>query len=91
MRKADNLPTYRAVGKKSGSLNILDPSGPARPVMGELYLYIHIYIFLLKRKRGVLPEDKRGVSRSAVHKAWPNGSTKYVCHILSYKGGYLVF
>ena len=40
MRKADNLPPYRAVVKKSGSLNFLDPSGPARPVMGELYLYL---------------------------------------------------
>ena len=36
MRKADNLPSYCAVVKKSGSLNFLDPSGPARPVMGEL-------------------------------------------------------
>ena len=34
MRKADNLPPYRAVVMKSGSLNFLEPSGP---VMGELY------------------------------------------------------
>ena len=39
MRKADNLPPYCAVVKKSGTLNFLDPSGPAWPVMGELYLY----------------------------------------------------
>ena len=29
MRKADNLPPYCAVVKKSGSLNFLDPSGPS--------------------------------------------------------------
>ena len=42
MRKADNLPAdnlppYSVVVKKSRSLNILDPSGPAWPVMGVLY------------------------------------------------------
>ena len=37
MRKADNLPPYCAVVKKSGSLNFVDPSGP---VTGQLY-YIH--------------------------------------------------
>jgi hypothetical protein len=36
--KADDLPPYCAVVKKSGSLNFPEPSGPARPVMGELYL-----------------------------------------------------
>ena len=39
MRKADNLPPYCAVVKKCRSLNFLDPSGPARPVTGVLYLY----------------------------------------------------
>ena len=34
MRKTDNLPPYRAVVMKSGSLNFLEPSGP---VMEELY------------------------------------------------------
>ena len=43
MREADNLPPYCAVVKKSRSLNFLDPSGPARPVTGLLYLS-----FLLK-------------------------------------------
>ena len=42
MRKADNLPPYRAVVMKSGSLNFLEPSGPARPVMGELYFYYDV-------------------------------------------------
>ena len=37
MRKADNLPPYCAVVKKSRSLNFLDPSGPARPVTGVLF------------------------------------------------------
>ena len=34
------LTTYHhtVVVKKSGSLNFLDHSGPARPVMGELFL-----------------------------------------------------
>ena len=40
MRKADNLPPYCAVVKKSRNLNFLDPSGPARPVTGVLYLYL---------------------------------------------------
>ena len=41
MRKADNLPPYCAVVKKSRSLNFLDPSGPAWPVTGVLYLYLY--------------------------------------------------
>ena len=41
MRKADNLPPYRAVVMKSGRLNFLEPSGPAQPVVGELYLYLY--------------------------------------------------
>ena len=44
MRKADNLPPYRAVVKKSGSLNFLDPSGPAWPVMGELLRYSSAFL-----------------------------------------------
>ena len=46
MRKADNLPPYRAVVKKSRSLNFLDPSGPAWPVTRVLYLYLYIYIYM---------------------------------------------
>ena len=38
MRKADNLPPYCAVVKKSRSLNFLDPSGPAWPVTGVIYV-----------------------------------------------------
>ena len=37
MPKADNLLPYCAVVKKSGSLNFLEPSGPSRSVMGELF------------------------------------------------------
>jgi hypothetical protein len=33
MRRADNLTT-------SGSLNLLEPSGLSRPVMGLLYLFL---------------------------------------------------
>ena len=40
MRKADSLPPYRAVVKKSRSLNFLDYSGPTRLVVGELYLLL---------------------------------------------------
>ena len=40
MRKADNLPPYCAIVKKSRSLNFLDPSGSARPVTGVFYLYL---------------------------------------------------
>ena len=39
--------TYRHIvpmSKKSRSLNFLDPSGPAWPVTGELYLYLCITI-----------------------------------------------
>ena len=39
MRKPDNLPPYCGVVKKSRSLNSLDPSGPAWPVTGVLYLF----------------------------------------------------
>ena len=42
MRKADNLPPYCTVVKNSRSLNFLDPSGPAWPVTGVLYLYLHV-------------------------------------------------
>ena len=45
MRKADNLPPYCAVVKKSRSLNFLDLSGPAWPVTGVL-----CFNFLLKCK-----------------------------------------
>ena len=38
MRKAENLPPYCAVVKKSRSLNFLDPSGPTWPITGVLYL-----------------------------------------------------
>ena len=38
MHKDDNLPPYCAVVRNSRSLNFLDPSGPAWPVTGVLYL-----------------------------------------------------
>ena len=42
MRKTDNLPPYRAVVKKSGSLNFLDRSGPAQVCYGRtLPLYMN--------------------------------------------------
>ena len=39
MRKADNLPPYRAVVMKSGSLNFLEPSGPAQACYGRTLLF----------------------------------------------------
>jgi hypothetical protein len=37
---ADNLPTSSADVTESGRLNFSEPSGPHRPVMGMLYLYL---------------------------------------------------
>ena len=48
MHKVDNLPPYCAVVKKSGSLNFLDPSGPAWPVTGVLFL---LYMLVLDKRR----------------------------------------
>ena len=39
MRKADNLSPYRAVVMKSGSLNFLEPSGPAQACYGRTLLF----------------------------------------------------
>ena len=39
MRNADNLPPYRAVVMKSGSLNFLEPSGPAQTCYGRTLLF----------------------------------------------------
>jgi hypothetical protein len=39
VRKADNPPPSSADVTESGSLNLPEPSGPHRAVMGMLYLY----------------------------------------------------
>jgi hypothetical protein len=39
---ADNLPLSGADVTESGSLNLPEPSGPHRPVMGLLYLFLII-------------------------------------------------
>jgi hypothetical protein len=39
MRMADNLPPSSADVTESGSLNLPEPSGPHRPVMGLLYIF----------------------------------------------------
>ena len=54
MRDADNLPPYCAVVKKSRSLNFLGPSGPARPVTGEFYLYLYMVMKCQKRTLATL-------------------------------------
>ena len=43
MRKADNLPPYRAVVMKSGSLNFLEPSGPAQACYGTALPFFYTY------------------------------------------------
>jgi hypothetical protein len=40
VRKADNLPPSSAEVTESGSLNLSELSGPHRPVMGMLYLFL---------------------------------------------------
>ena len=42
MRKADNLPPYRAVVMKSGSLNFLESSGPAQACYGRTLPFLQI-------------------------------------------------
>jgi hypothetical protein len=52
VRKSINLPLSSADVTESGSLNLPEPSGPHRPVMGMLYLYtvyIYIYIYIYER------------------------------------------
>ena len=44
MRKADNLPPYRAVVMKSGSLNFLEPSGPAQACYGRASLFTDFHV-----------------------------------------------
>ena len=46
MRKADNLPPYRAVVMKSGSLNFLDPSGPAQACYGKVVFINNFQVVL---------------------------------------------
>jgi hypothetical protein len=42
VRMADNLPPSSADVMQSGSLNLPEPSGPHKPVVGLLYLYLVI-------------------------------------------------
>ena len=47
MRKADNLPPYCAVVKKSRSFNFLDPSGLPMACYGSVLLLLYnVYILL---------------------------------------------
>jgi hypothetical protein len=45
---ADNLPPLSADVTESGSLNLPEPSGPHRPVMGLLYLFFYLPCFMHK-------------------------------------------
>jgi hypothetical protein len=55
---ADNLPLSSADVTESGSLNLPEPSGPHRPVMGLLYLYTEYFQQISKtdKRNGVLQE-----------------------------------
>ena len=51
MREADNLTTFMCqISWKSGSLNLLEPSGPHRAcyrtALPFIYIYIYIYIYI---------------------------------------------
>jgi hypothetical protein len=41
---ADNLPPSSTDVKESGSLNLPESSGPRRPIMGLLYLYLYLFL-----------------------------------------------
>jgi hypothetical protein len=43
VRKAENLPPSSADVTEFGNLNLPEPSGPHRPVMEMLYLYLYLY------------------------------------------------
>jgi hypothetical protein len=43
---ADNIPPSRAGVTESGSLNLPEPSGLHRPVMGLLY-FMHVYLYCI--------------------------------------------
>ena len=58
MRKVGNLPPYFAVAKKSRSLNFLDPSGPAWPVTGVLYLTKHTILTEMTYKTHLTAHDQ---------------------------------
>jgi hypothetical protein len=44
VREADNLLPYSADVKNLGALTLLDPSGPAWPVMGVIFTSMHFHI-----------------------------------------------
>ena len=50
MRKADNLPPYRAVFMKSGSLNFLEPSGPAQACDGRTLPFLQFIHEIVSQK-----------------------------------------
>jgi hypothetical protein len=47
MHMADNLPLSSVDVTESGTLNLPEPSGPHRPVMGLFYLYHYLFTFTL--------------------------------------------
>ena len=77
MRKADNLPRYCVVVKKSRSLNFLDTSGPAWPVTVVLYL-LQLRHFVLITQQDTL----QYIPVYSIHGTYLNG---FICISVSSK------
>jgi len=67
VREADDLTTFMCrMSQKSGSLKLLEPSGPHRACYGTtlpLYIYIYIYIYIYNEH---IFEDSRRLGYDAV-------------------------
>jgi hypothetical protein len=63
---ADNLPPSSADATESGILNLPEPSGPHRPVMGLLYLLPLFYYILISHDEGNIISSRNVVVRTIV-------------------------
>jgi hypothetical protein len=66
VRMADNLPLSSADVTESGSLKLPEPSGPHRPVMGLLYLYMRLLGDLMARRTSELESRNAGSKQSCL-------------------------
>jgi hypothetical protein len=72
------LTTYHnsvPLSRNLGALNFLDPSGPARPVTGVLYLYLYYCVILLKTSFDQTPP--LFFFRSALHRLTCNENERH--------------